>query len=98
MTVASAVKDLKVKGASAYVWDLRSPGAALLRGGVETAALFVYSNLPVVFVVYKSGVVDAQATLATGMDITTPLVVLVDANTASAAEVCTAAYKKMVVL
>ena len=94
--MASAVKDLKAKGASAYVWDLRGNSGALLRGGVETAALFVDSNLPVVFVVYKSGVVDA--TLATGMDITTPLVVLVDANTASAAEVCTAAYKKMVVL
>ena len=47
-----------------------------------------------VFVVNKNGVVDAQKTFTTGIDLDSPLVLLVDKNTASAAEVMTAALKE----
>lgn len=93
-TVATTLKEFKARGVSAYVLDLRGNPGGLLPGGVDTAALFLDANLPVVFVVNKSGVVDSQATLATGMDVSTPLVVLVDSSTASAAEVCTAALQE----
>jgi carboxyl-terminal processing protease len=65
-----------------------------LPGGVDTASLFLKSNDPVVFVVNKKGIVDAQSALATGMDTESPLVVLVDSATASAAEVFTAALQE----
>jgi carboxyl-terminal processing protease len=94
-TVASKLQDLEQsQGVSALVLDLRSNPGGLLPGGVDTASLFLPANQPVVYVVDKKGVVTSSASLADGMDLTTPLVVLVDANTASAAEVVTAALQE----
>jgi carboxyl-terminal processing protease len=93
-TVAEQLERLRNKGASQFVLDLRGNPGGLLPGGVDTASLFLEANAPVVFVVNKSGVVDAQQTLTTGFDLESPLVVLVDSNTASAAEVCTAALQE----
>jgi len=93
-TVADEYSSLKKKGAQAYVIDVRGNPGGLLPGGVDTAALFLEENKPVVFVVNKKGVVDAQSTLATGIDTESPIVVLVDSGTASAAEVFTAALKE----
>merc|ERR1740124_1413320 len=45
-------------------------------------------------VVDKKGVIDAQKTLNTGKDVGVPLVIFTDKNTASAAEVMTAALKE----
>ena len=93
-TVSEQFQALKKKGANAIVVDVRGNPGGLLPGGVDTASLFLGANKPVVFVVNKQGVVDAQATLADGIDLDTPLVVLVDAGTASAAEVFTAALQE----
>jgi carboxyl-terminal processing protease len=93
-TVKNELESLKKKGAKAIAIDLRGNPGGLLPGGVDAASLFLDANDPVVFVVNKSGVVDAQATLAAGVDIETPLVVFVDSNTASAAEVFTAALQE----
>lgn len=93
-TVKSELEGLKKKGAQNFVLDLRGNPGGLLPGGVDTASLFLEGNKPVVFVVDKKGVVDAQSTLADGVDLDSPLVLLVDRNTASAAEVMTAALKE----
>mmetsp|Transcript_13147 Transcript_13147/g.18605 ORF Transcript_13147/g.18605 Transcript_13147/m.18605 type:complete len:498 (+) Transcript_13147:124-1617(+) len=93
-TVTDAINDLKKKGAKAYLLDIRGNPGGLLPGGVETAALFLDANKPEVFVVNKSGTVDSQSTFAPGLDLESPVVVLVDGNTASAAEVMTAALKE----
>ena len=97
-TTAETVKDkfneLKKKGAKTVVFDLRSNPGGLLPGGTETASLFLETNRPLVFVVSNKGVVDSQETFVDGMDIETPLVIMVDHNTASAAEVFTAALKE----
>jgi len=92
--VADAVKDLKSKGATALILDLRGNPGGLLPGGVATASLFLDSNKPVVFVVDKNGVVDSQATLESGIDLDSSLIVFTNGNTASAAEVVTAALKE----
>jgi carboxyl-terminal processing protease len=92
--VSSAFADLKKKGCQSFVIDVRGNPGGLLPGGVDTASLFLDQNKPVVFVVSKTGVVDSQATLATGIDIESPIVILVDAKTASAAEVFTAALQE----
>ena len=93
-TVKEQFEDLKKKGAKKVVFDLRSNPGGLLPGGTETASLFLQSNKPLVFVVSNKGVVDAQETFVDGIDTETPLVILVDHNTASAAEVFTAALKE----
>lgn len=93
-TVAEKLAELKKKGATAYVIDLRGNPGGLLPGGVGTASLFLEQDKPIVFVVSKTGVADSQLSLANGMETDAPMVVLVDANTASAAEVFTAAMKE----
>ena len=93
-TVSEQLAALKKKGAQAYVIDVRGNPGGLLPGGVDTASLFLDANVPVVFVVNKKGVVDSQQTLTTGVDLESPVVVLVDSNTASAAEVFAAALQE----
>ena len=93
-TVKEQMEELKKKGAKNLVLDLRGNPGGLLPGGVDTASLFLEANKPVVFVADKKGVVDAQSTLKDGIDLETPLVILVDRNTASAAEVMTAALQE----
>ena len=66
----------------------------LLPGGVDTASLFLPADKPLVFVVDKKGTQDNQATYKDGSYLDTPLVILVNGNTASAAEVMTAALKE----
>lgn len=86
--------ELKKQGAQAYIIDVRSNPGGLLPGGVDTAALFLDVNKPIVFVVNKAGIVDSQISLGQGIDIESPLIILVDSNTASAAEVFTAALQE----
>eukprot|EP00980_Cylindrotheca_fusiformis_P010448 scaffold2322_cov135-Cylindrotheca_fusiformis.AAC.7 len=93
-TVKENYEDLIKKGAKKIVFDIRSNPGGLLPGGVETASLFLDANKPVVFVVSNKGVTDSQETFTKGIDTETPLIVLVDHNTASAAEVFTAALKE----
>ena len=87
---------LQKKGASSLVLDVRGNPGGLLPGGVDTAGLFLKENSPLVYVVNKQGIVDTQVTLAQGafVDSASPLIILVDSNTASAAEVMTAALQE----
>lgn len=93
-TVSEKLKELKTKGCTSFVIDCRGNPGGLLPGGVDTASLFLDANEPVVFVVNKNGVEDSQLTLGSGIDVESPIVVLVDSGTASAAEVFTAALKE----
>jgi carboxyl-terminal processing protease len=84
------------------VLDLRNNGGGLLQGGVETANLFLAPGKIVVYVVDKDGRTTVEQTLTNGVpsgdinlpDQRTPLYVLVNGNTASAAEVLSAALKE----
>ena len=89
-----AFEDLKKKGAKSILFDLRSNPGGLLPGGVETASMFLEANKPVVYVVSNKGVISAEETFQNGFDTETKLTILVDHNTASAAEVFTAAMKE----
>jgi len=93
-TVKEAFQELKKKGAKEILIDLRSNPGGLLPGGIETANLFLESNKPVVYVVSNKGVIMAEETFENGFDTETKLTLLVDHNTASAAEVFTAAMKE----
>jgi len=93
-TVKKAVEDLKKKGANAFVLDVRNNPGGLLPGGIDTASLFLDASKPVVFEVNKNGFVKATETFAPGIELESPLVVLANGNTASAAEVMSAALKE----
>lgn len=92
--VKEQFQELQKKGAKKIIFDLRSNPGGLLPGGISSASLFLDANKPVVFVVSNKGVIDAQETFTAGFDLETPIVILVDHNTASAAEVFTAALKE----
>jgi carboxyl-terminal processing protease len=92
--VKEALVDLKGKGAESFVLDVRGNPGGLLPGGVDTAAIFLEANKPVVFVVDKKGVKDDQLTYQDGSVLEEPLAIVVNGNTASAAEVMVAALKE----
>jgi carboxyl-terminal processing protease len=100
--VTKAMENIHSAGpVDAIVIDLRNNGGGLLQGAVQTSNLFLTPGKIVVFVVSKEGRYDAQQTLPNGIDSTdinlpdlnTPLYILVNSNTASAAEVLAAALK-----
>jgi carboxyl-terminal processing protease len=53
--VQEAWADLKKKGATAFLIDLRGNPGGLLTGGVDAASLFLDGNKPIVFTVNKNG-------------------------------------------
>lgn len=88
--VSSAVSSLSEQGAKAYVLDLRDVPGGYLTQAVNLASLFQKSGV-VVQIQAKSGVTTKSAT---GSSITTaPLAILVNGNTAAAAEVLAGALQ-----
>ncbi|MGL4853478.1 MAG: S41 family peptidase [Phocaeicola sp.] len=86
--VKKAVIELKQKGATSLVLDLRSNGGGLLGEAVEIVNLFVPKGKEVV--VTKGKIKQAESNYKTTnepLDLEIPLVVLVDGATASAAEI-----------
>ena len=79
-------------GARALILDLRDNGGGLVEEAVKTASIFIPSGT---IVSTRGRSVSSQVYLATGNAISTsiPLVVLVNRDTASAAEIVTAALK-----
>ena len=85
--VRKAVISLKEKGAKGIVLDLRNNGGGLLSEAVDIVNLFVPKGLKIVET--KGKVKNANSTYSTKyepLDLDIPLAVLVNGNTASAAE------------
>jgi carboxyl-terminal processing protease len=90
--VRAQVDRLRRQGAKALILDLRENGGGLLEEGVNVASIFIPDGT----IVSTDGRSQPrQVYMATGHAIATsiPLVVLVDHNTASAAEIVTGALK-----
>lgn len=86
--VQKALASLKAQGAKAFVLDLRGNGGGLLSEAVSIVNLFVPKGLKVVET--KGKIEAANSTYKTTedpFDTETPLCVLVNGNTASAAEI-----------
>jgi len=85
----------------AIVFDMRNNGGGLLQGAIETANLLLPLGKVVVFTVAKDGQQEVQMTLPGGIpsnepslpDLTTPLYLLVNENSASATEVLAGALR-----
>lgn len=88
--VAKAVEDLQSQGVRSFVLDLRGNPGGYLTQAVDTASLFLKSGV-VVQIETAEGTTtkNASGTVATAL----PLVVLVDQNTAAAAEVLAASLQ-----
>jgi carboxyl-terminal processing protease len=90
--VRSQVEATLHKGAKALILDLRDNGGGLVEEAVKTASIFIPSGT---IVSTRGRAVAPEVYLATGNAISTsiPLVVLVNRDTASAAEIVTGALK-----
>lgn len=88
--VREAVTDLESQGAQAFVLDIRDNPGGYLTQAVDVASLFVKSGT-IVQIQTKDGKSSKAATGASATD--KPLVVLVNGNTAAAAEVLASALR-----
>ncbi len=91
-----AIISLKEKGAKKLIIDLRNNGGGLLNEAIDMVNLFVPKNLKIVET--KGKMVAAKFTYKTNndpLDLDLPLVVLVDDNTASAAEIVSGALQDL---
>jgi carboxyl-terminal processing protease len=83
--VSEELKKLKAKGADSFVIDLRDNPGGLLQSGVDVSSLFIADG-PIVTVKHRGG--RKETLLATGgADADTPIIVLVNKGSASAAEI-----------
>jgi carboxyl-terminal processing protease len=77
---------MKGRGAEAYALDLRNNGGGLLNEGINIARLFLESGI-VIEQQYRDQNVESYTVGKAGEYANLPLVVLVNENTASAAEI-----------
>lgn len=90
--IRRAAEDLTAQGADRYVLDLRDNGGGLLSTGIECARLFL-ENGSIIQQQYRGQEVVTYEVKAPGPLADLPLVVWVNRNTASAAEICAGALQ-----
>lgn len=94
--VRLAMKDLKDKGATHMILDLRGNGGGLLREAVNIVNLFVPKNELVVETKGRIAEWDkTYKTLSDALDAEVPLIVLVDGGSASASEIVSGALQDL---
>jgi carboxyl-terminal processing protease len=90
--ILDAVANLQGEGAGKFILDLRDNGGGLLTAGVETAKLFVNDGI-ILQQQYRGEEVETFSTNSPGPLRDLPLVVLINHNTASAAEIIAGAIQ-----
>ena len=90
--VRKAVDDLLQQGAQYFILDLRNNSGGLLDAGTEVAGLFLKAGV-VIEEQYRGKPVDQIGTEQDGPYIDLPLAVLINQNSASAAEIIAGALK-----
>lgn len=83
----TAIEDLQEKGADRFVIDLRNNGGGLLDAGIELAQLFLKRNQVIIHQQAKGEDVKIVTTNRNGKFNDLPIVLIVNENTASAAEI-----------
>jgi carboxyl-terminal processing protease len=90
-TFATELSKLKQKNMKGLIIDLRDNPGGMLSAAVKLSSLFIKEG-PVVYVKDRNGIGD-HLDVANGQDWNLPIVVLVNGNSGSAAEILTAALK-----
>ncbi len=91
--VTKAVQDLATRGASTFLLDLRDNYGGLLSAGIDTARLFLRDG-PIISEQYRGQEVKTYRVEKPGAFTDVPLAILVNHNTASAAEIIAGALKE----
>lgn len=91
--VRDAFADLQSRGASHFILDLRDNNGGLLSAGVDTARLFLKEG-PIIEQQYRGAEVESYEVKLPGILSDLPLVVLINHNTASAAEIIAGALQR----
>lgn len=90
--VTQAIGDLRQQGAKAYILDLRNNGGGLVDSAVKVAGVFLDGGV----ILYERNRSDEEKVFNApggGAALDEPLVVLVNANTASASEILAGAFQ-----
>jgi carboxyl-terminal processing protease len=90
--IQKAVEDLRTRGAEGYILDLRDNYGGLLTAGIDTARLFLKEGV-IIEQQYKGRDVESYEVEKPGPLAEIPLAILVNKNTASAAEIIAGALK-----
>jgi carboxyl-terminal processing protease len=90
--ILEAVSELKSRGVSRFILDLRDNGGGLLEAGIDTARLFLDSGI-VMQQQHRGQALQSYPVEEPGPLADLPLVVLINQNTASAAEIVAGAIK-----
>ena len=90
--IKAAIKDMTAKGAQYFIIDLRNNGGGLVDGGVNSARLFLKDGI-VMEDQFKGKAVEILRVDKPGELSDLPIVVLVNQNTASAAEIFSGALQ-----
>jgi carboxyl-terminal processing protease len=85
--IANAIAALQDNGAKFFVLDLRNNGGGIVDGGVDCARLFLGQNLTIIDEQFRGESIKSYKVNHTGRFQDLPLIVLVNQNTASAAEI-----------
>ena len=89
----AALKELLAQNPTGLIFDLRSNPGGYLPVSIDVASQFLKANQPVLIVKDKNGNADVYRARSGGLATEIPLVVLVDAGSASASEIVSAALK-----
>ncbi|MBW8010029.1 MAG: PDZ domain-containing protein [Chloroflexi bacterium] len=90
--IENAVADLENRGATHFILDLRGNGGGLLDAGIDVARLFLEEGV-VIEQQYQGESVETYEVSRPGALAEIPIVVLIDANTASSAEIIAGALQ-----
>jgi len=90
----TAITEMQDQGMKSMILDLRQNPGGLLDEAIGVSSLFVPGKEPVVHIVHRGGKRDTFESKSKS-DFTTPLVVLIDAGSASASEIVAGAIKDL---
>ncbi|MBN2046219.1 MAG: hypothetical protein JW750_00140 [Anaerolineaceae bacterium] len=85
--VTNAIYTLTEMGASKFILDLRNNGGGMVEAGIKTASLFLDKGLTVIKQQYKGESVETFDVKSQGEFSDLPMIILVNEQTASAAEI-----------
>jgi carboxyl-terminal processing protease len=91
--IKNAVREMQKDGTNRYILDLRDNGGGLLTAGIDTARLFLHEGV-ILQQQYRGEDVETFTVKAPGPLADLPLVILINHNTASAAEIVAGALQK----
>ncbi|CAN0853784.1 Carboxyl-terminal-processing peptidase 1, chloroplastic [Linum grandiflorum] len=86
-----AMKRLQDMGASCFILDLRDNRGGLVQAGIEVAKLFLNEGETVIYTAGRDSQYQTTEVAETAPLVTSPVIVLVNSNTASASEIVASA-------